>query len=66
MSVLVGEYGVHFLAQLSLIYAATLADVVGKQYPVNSMILLLPCLEITEVVLVVALYLAALNMKESC
>ena len=66
MSVLVGEYGVRLFAQLGLIYTATLADVLGEQDPVNGMILLVPILVVTEVMLVVAFYLAALNMKESC
>ena len=66
MSVLVRQYGLHLLTQLRLIYAATLADVLCQQYPVNGMILLVPLLVITEVMLIVAFYFAALNMKESC
>ena len=66
MTVLVGQYGIDLTAERHLVDAATAADVLGKQYLVHGMLLLLPGGIVAEMILVVTLNLAALNMKESC
>ena len=66
MTVLVGQYGIDLTAERHLVDASTAADVLGKQYPVHGMLLLLPGGIVAEMILVVTLNLAALNMKESC
>ena len=66
MSFLIGQYGIDFIAERSLVYAAALTEVLWKQHPVGGMVILVPGAEVTEVMLVITLNLAAFNMKESC
>jgi len=66
MAILVGKYGIDLIAQGCFVYAAALAHIPSQQDPVCGMTPLLPARELAQVMLVVALHLAALNMKESC
>ena len=66
MSILVGKYGIDLVAKGCFVYAAALSDIFGQQDPIGGMTLLLPGREVAQVMLVVTLHLAALNMKESC
>ena len=65
MSGLVGEYRVDVIAYRRLVYRVVLAEVLRQQHPVCSMFLLVPLLEITQALLIVAFQSAALDVKET-
>ena len=65
MSGLVGEYRVDVIAYHHLVYRVVLAEVLRQQHPVCSMSLLVPLIEFTQALLVVALQSAALDVKET-
>ena len=62
---LVGEYRVDVIAYRRLVYRVVLAQILRQQHPVCSMFLLVPLLEITQALLVVALQSAALDVEET-
>ena len=65
MSGLVGEYCVDIVAYSRLVYRVVLAEILRQKHPVGGMILLVPLLEITQALLVVAFQSAALNVEET-
>ena len=65
MSGLVGEYRVDVIAYRRLVYRVVLAEVLRLQHPVCSMSLLVPLIEFTQALLVVALQSAAFDVKET-
>ena len=65
MSGLIGEYRVDIIAYRRLVYRVVLAEILRQQYPVCSMILLVPLLKAAQAQLVVALQRTALDVEET-
>ena len=65
MTILIGKNCEQVLAELRLVDAQTSTYVLLQQHPVRGVILLRPFLEIAQMMLVVALQRAAVNLKVS-
>ena len=65
MTGLVGEYRVDVIAYRRLVYRVVLAEVLRQQYPVCSMILLVPLPETAQAQFVITLKRTALDVEET-